>query len=133
MTLATMELQHALATKLQGDGVLTGLVNGLYDAPPQGAALPYLVFGEGEARIVPAEGPVLTETALEIEVWTDTSGRKTALMILNRLYALLHYGTLSLTGFQQVVLRVEQSSISLTEEATRLRGGLRVVATLVEA
>jgi hypothetical protein len=96
--LALMEVQRALHAKLSGDVVLAGLVNGIYDAVPPRLALPYVMIGDGQTRTLGADALSVTEVDMQIDVWTEASGRKTALTIMNRLFALLHLGTLSLTG-----------------------------------
>jgi hypothetical protein len=132
MTLALMEVQRALYTKLSGDGVLMGMINGLFDAVPQNSALPYVVIGDGNQALRPAESTIVTECRLELNVWTDTGGRKTALNILNRLHALLHLGTVTLSGFQLLTLRVEQASTALAEQAARVGGTLVVFVAVAE-
>jgi hypothetical protein len=130
--LALMEVQRGLYTKLHGDGVLMGMVTGVYDAVPQKTAVPYIVIGDGQARALPAEAMNLAELTLQLDVWTDAGGRKNALTILNRLFALLHLGTLTLTGYQQVILRCEQASTELAEQGLNLHGTMSVRATIVE-
>ena len=131
-TLALMEVQHALYTKLHGDGVLMGMVSGVYDAVPQKTALPYVVLDDGQLHPLPADNLNISELNLQLDVWTDTAGRKNALTIMSRLFALLHLGTLTLSGFQQVTLRCEQADTTLAEQNTRIRGTLVVRATVVE-
>jgi len=131
-SLALMEVQRALYTKLQGDGVLLGMVTGVYDAVPQKTALPYVVIGDGRLRTISSDALDLSEMELQLDIWTDAKGRKAALVIMSRLYALLHLGALTLSGFQQVTLRCEQADTELTEQATRIHGSLIVRATVVE-
>jgi hypothetical protein len=132
-TLALAEIQRTLYSKLQADAVLLGMVTGIYDAVPQKTNTPYVVIGDGMLREVPAEGLNLAEIEMEIDVWADTGGRKAALLILNRLWALLHLGTLTITGFQTISLRGDQSETSLMEEATQIRGRILIRATVAEA
>jgi hypothetical protein len=70
---------------------------------------------------------------LQLQVWTDVGGRKTALAIMNRLHALLHLGTLMLSGYQLVLLRCAQADTILSEHGTRVHGSLTVNATVAEA
>ncbi len=130
--LAFMEVQHALYTKLSGDGVLMGMVDGIYDVVPQQSALPYIVLGDGSGALLPADGVSVTECRLTLSVWTEAHGRKTAMTILNRLHALLHLGALTMDGFALVILRVEQAETELRERGTRIRAQLILQATVVE-
>lgn len=131
--LALMEVQQALYTKLYGDGVLMGMVTGVHDAVPQKTDLPYVVIGDGDCADIPADMLNLSQLRLRLEVWSDAAGRKTALAIMNRLYALLHLGALTISGYQLVMLRCEQADTALTEEATRIHGTMIVRIALVEA
>ena len=131
--LALMEVQHALYTKLSGDGVLMGMLTGIHDITPQKSALPYIVIGGGQAQGLPADSVNITELTLELDIWTDASGRKPALTIMNRLFALLHLGTLTLSGFEQVVMQCVQADTVLAEQGVNLRGTMRVRVTVVEA
>ncbi len=131
--MALMEVSRALFTKLSGDGVLMAMVSGIYDVVPQKTALPYVVIGDGQSRVLEAHDLNLTEMLLQFDVWTEANGRKTALMIMNRLFALLHLGTLAIPGFSTVLLRCEQADTAIEERATRVHGTLtvRVIAAEV--
>lgn len=131
-SLALMEVQRALYNKLTGDGVLMGMVTGVYDVVPQKTALPYVEIGDGETITLAADVVNVTEARVRLDVWGDTAGRKKVLAIMNRIYALLHLGTLTLSGFQQVLMRGEQAETQLVEEATRVRGTLMVRIAVVE-
>ena len=130
--LALLEVQHGIYAKLAGDGLLMGMVTGVYDAPPQQAAFPYVVIGDGKQAALPADSLQVTECRLTLHVWTDASGRKPALNILNRLYALLHQGTLTLTGYQLVLLRGVDAQTELAEQGSHMHGMLTILATVVE-
>lgn len=130
--LALMEVQRGLYNKLHGDGVLMGMVGGVYDAVPQTAALPFVVIGNGAYTTLEADAINLSELALQVDIWSEAGGRKVALTIMNRVYALLHLGTLTLSGFQLVTLRCEQAETQLTEQATRTHGSMTVRVTVVE-
>ncbi len=130
--LALMEVQRALYTKLSGDGVLMGMVTGVYDAVPQKTALPYVVIGDGRANVEPADEVTLTELQMQIEVWGDATGRKKVLTILNRIFSLMQLGTLTLTGYQHVLLRCEQADTEIAEQGQNTRGALIVRAIVAE-
>lgn len=130
--LALMEVQRALSNKLNSDVVLMGMVSGVYDAVPQRLALPYVVIGDGQMRSIDADAMNLAELNVQVDVWTDSSGRKTALTIMNRVFALLHLGTLSMSGFEQIILRCEQADTAILEQGTRIHGTLNVRVMVVE-
>jgi hypothetical protein len=130
--LALMEVQRALYTKLNSDGVLMGMVSGVHDQVPQHAALPYIELGDGAQGTVPSDDVLVTECRLRIDIWTEIGGRKTALAIMNRIHALVHLGTLSLSGYELVLLRCEQAETSLAERGQRIRGTLVLTAAVAE-
>lgn len=130
--LALMEVQHALYNKLHGDGVLMAMVSGLYDVVPQRTAMPYIVIGDGQAADIPADAVSLSQLSLRIDIWADANGRKPVLIIMNRIFSLLHLGTLTLSGFQQVLLRCEQADTAISEQATRVQGTMGVFVTVAE-
>ena len=130
--LGLMEVQRGLYTKLSGDGVLMGMVTGVYDNVPQCTAFPYIVIGDGNYATIPADGANLSECRLQIDVWSETGGRKSVLTIMNRLMALLHLGTMTLTGYQLVLLRCEQADTLLDEQGTYVHGSLVVTVTMAE-
>jgi hypothetical protein len=132
-SLALMEVQRALYTKLNGDGVLMGMVTGIHDVTPQRTVLPYVVIGDGQVQELPADALNIAELRLQLDVWTAAGGRKMALIIMNRLFALLHMGTLTLSGFQQVILRCEQADTTLVEKGINIHGTLVVRVNVVEA
>ncbi len=131
-TLAIAEVQKALFNKLRSDGVLTAMIRGIFDAVPQRTSGSYVVIGDGSQKMLSTEPPQVTECSLDIHVWTEASGRKTAITILNRIYALMHLGTLMINGFQQVTLRAEEASVTLAEDGQRINGTLTVLATVAE-
>jgi hypothetical protein len=126
MSLALNAIQQALYTKLTGDGVLMGMVSGVYDAVPQRTVVPYVVIGDGETQIL--DGPAHSDTrvTLDIDVWTATDGRKTALTIMDRMYGLLHQSTMTVTGFTLIAMRCDAALTALIEEGPNLRGTLTV-------
>ena len=131
-SLALMEVQRALYAKLTGDGALMGMISGVHDVVPPQTALPYIVIGDGQETLQAADALNVTECRLDVHVWTEAGGRKTALAIMNRLHAIMHLGTLSLTGFQLINLRVEQAQTSLSDQGTTLSGVLRLLVTVAE-
>lgn len=134
MKLASKEVQRSLYSYLMGDDTLWHMVNGnIYDSVPQQTGFPYIVIGEGVGRIIPADGVVVTECALEISVLTDGFSRRTALDIIERIYVLLHLGVLDIGSMQSVLLRADRSSVSLEENGNAMRGKITAIATVAEA
>lgn len=131
--LALMEVQRALYTKLHGDAVLMGMVTGVYDVVPQASNVPYLRIGDGDCRTLAAEAVNLSELVLELDVWATATGRKTVLTILNRLVALLHLGTMTLSGYQLVLLHCEQAATEINTQGEFVHGTMQLRVTVAEA
>ena len=132
-TLALTNIQQALYSKLTGDGVLMGMITGVYDAVPERTALPYVVIGDGSSEVADSLASTTTRCELEIEVWTDIKGRKSALIAMDRIYGILHQGTLSVSGFELLHARCLESFTELVEVGPRLRGVLRFEILVREA
>lgn len=75
----TFEFQKGLVTALRAKSTLTTLLaslrvgatdSGIYDAPPQGAKLPYLIVGEGTEQQTPYFGADARELLADVEIWT---------------------------------------------------------------
>ncbi len=126
MSFALQAVQQALYTKLIGDGVLMGMVSGIYDAPPQHAAVPYIVIGDGQAVVKPQVNSDVSECSLVLNVWTTANGRKVSLTILNRLHGLLHQGTLSISGFTLIAMRANTADTQLDANNDRILGTLEI-------
>lgn len=126
MSLPLTQVQQALMTKLAGDALLADLVDAIYDTAPQRAALPYLTLGRMDQEHVPMIGEALWQVTAALEVWTEPAGRKTALSVLERLQSLLHYGALSMTGYDVREMRVVAAECALGEQATRLVGTMEI-------
>jgi len=123
-------VQQALYTKLTGDGVLMDMVEGVYDAVPQQAIIPYIVIGDGQAEEVPQVQTRLSECTMALHVWTAGGGRKAALTILNRLHGLLHHGALTFTGFTLLAMRCMRAETQVDADHDRIYGMVELGLTV---
>jgi hypothetical protein len=130
MSLPLYKLQEALYARLSGDGVLMGLVQAVHDTVPQHSAFPYVVIGDGRQHDVPAGGVTTVRCALEIEVFSRSKGRKEALLILDRIYALLHRNVVTVDGFECIVIRCDTVQTEVLLDALTLRGSMQVAVML---
>ena len=130
--LALQAVQPAIYNKLTSDGVLMDMVSGVYDVVPQNAITPYVVIGDGTAQELPQIVNQLTEITLDLHVWSKSGGRKTVLTILNRIYGLLHQGTISPAGFTLMAMHCTDAQTNVDALHDRVEGVLRVVITVLE-
>lgn len=126
MSLAIQAIQQALYNKLTGDGVLMGMLEAVYDIPTQRSPLPYAMIADAVQEELPVVGQTMWQLAVTLEVWTDATGRRTALTVLERLNGLLHHGSLSIGGFELLEMRVLRAQCELAENAARVVGSLEV-------
>lgn len=132
MSLPLYQLQQALFTRLSGDALLMGMVRGIHDTVPQNANFPYLVIGDGNQDDLPASDIIAVRCLLDIEVFSRSKGRKEVLLILERLYTLLHRNVLSVAGYECIVTRCTRAETESLIDALTLRGNMRVTFLLIQ-
>ncbi len=107
MSAAAQALQEALFATLSTDGPLVTLLGGpkVYDGAPRNAEAPYVHLGEVTARDWSTGTETGAEIAFAIVVWSREAGRSEAHAIADRVLALLHDSSLTLSGYRLVNLR----------------------------
>ena len=120
--LALKNVQQALYSKLSGDGVLMAMITGVFDALPEQTSLPYVIIGDGVESKEDSLESSHSRCELAIHVWTGALGRKTVLNVMDRVYGLLHQGSLTLTGFELLLMRCREAFTELVEEGPHLHG-----------
>ena len=126
-TLALLPVQAAIYSKLTADGVLMGLVTGIYDTVPAHTAMPYVVIGEGESETQDLLTSTDTQCRLEISVWGEPTGRKNTLTIMDRIYGLLQHATLTISDFSLITMRCDAARTELIEEGPAIKGTLALL------
>ena len=125
-------LHKAIYQKLSEDVPLTELITGVFDRSPQGQAYPYITVGESSA----SDWSTLTTSGVEhriaVHVWSREGGRRQAELIMERVHALLHDGSLTIEGHSLVLMRFLSSGISLESDGWTYQGTMRFRA-LVES
>nr|WP_316653299.1 DUF3168 domain-containing protein [uncultured Gellertiella sp.] len=125
MSDAATALRQAIHARLSSDAALTGLLgaNRLLDRPPQGVAMPFLLYGPVSTSDYSTGTEPGEEHLLSLDIWTDPSGQKPALAIAARLKALLDDASLPLAG---------TALVSLDWRSTRTRRDPRARASVME-
>ncbi len=119
---SSWELQQAIYTALTGDAPLMGMVQGVYDHVPQGAAFPYVTVGESSVRAWRAVGLDGVETTLILHVWSRERGRKQAKQIMAEIPRILDDADLTVPGHALIWLRFEFSQTILDADGVIYHG-----------
>jgi hypothetical protein len=111
MPSAAWALQQAIFATLTADTPLVTLLGGarVYDDVPQGAAFPYLTFGQSTARDWSTGSDDGNEHILTLHVWSQANGKRQANEIMGAIRTALHDQPLTLTGHRLINLRHEFS------------------------
>lgn len=122
-------LQSAIIATLAADTALTTLLGSarrIFEAPPPGTPLPYVLYGPVATRDWSTGTDAGAEHTLTITVRAHASGRTLAHDIADRIRALLHDRSLALAGHRLVNLRqqtleVRREKDGQTTASLRLR------------
>lgn len=121
-----LAVQQAIYHKLNNDSTLSALIMGVFDRVPEGTAFPYVTVGEADCR----DWSSMTTHGLECEItlgiYSRGGGRKQPLEIMERIYTLLHEGSLSISGHALVQSRFERSEVELLGDGLTYRGRMRL-------
>ena len=127
MTHPIAALQNALVTALKADATLDGLIaGGIYDAPPKGAARPYVVVARHD--LVPRDGDAApgNDHRVLLHAWHPDPSRKAVLGIVERLVAVALGGTLAPPGLAVTNVSHERTDTAIDLET----GAARAAVTL---
>ncbi|PZP84215.1 MAG: hypothetical protein DI582_09380 [Azospirillum brasilense] len=133
MSLVMQAVQQALVFKMLGDAVLMDRVDAVYDVVPQRSALPYIAIAGIEQETRDAVGQAAWDVRVELEVWTDAQGRKQAMGALERLQAILHQASLSVSGYVVQEMRVMGARCDVAERQTRVVGTMELLLLVQQA
>jgi len=113
MTFANVALRAAIHDALCADGALTAALGGqrVYDAPPRGAAFPYVTLGEARLIDASSDGGETQEHLLTLHAWSRQGGHKEAHGIAGALLQALDDAPLAPDGHRLVNLRFSIADI----------------------
>lgn len=129
-TLALQRLQQAIYTRLSGDGVLMGLVSAIHDSVPENAGYPFVVIGDGTQQAIVADAELGDICSLQIFSYSQQAGRRETHTILDRIYGLLNFTTLTLSAGELLSMRVEKAEAKLMPQNGIVQGELRLAAVI---
>jgi Protein of unknown function (DUF3168) len=131
MTSPILALRAAILAAAQGDAELAGLMGGavrFYEEPPRAAEPVYAVFGDVRARDWSTGSDRGHEQDLSITVWAKEGSARSALVVAERLSAVLDGAALILDGHRLVHLRVGEIDARRDNHVNLARAGLRLRA-----
>lgn len=102
MSTPTLELQRSIY------GVLTGVLSvPVYDEPPEGASMPYVVIGDITETPALSHNVDGREVLVTVHVWSAYAGAAEAREIAGEVIGTLHRQRITVTGWQPVLLLLE--------------------------
>ncbi len=107
MTSPVLSLRRAIIDAASGDAELRALMGGslrLYDEPPRGAEPVYVLFGDVKAEDWSTDLDRGHAQSIDLVVWSEKGGGRTALMVADRFFAILDDAPLTLDGHRLVNL-----------------------------
>ncbi|MEE1654878.1 DUF3168 domain-containing protein [Microvirga sp. CF3062] len=111
MTSPVLALRRAIVDVASGDAELRALMGGslrLYDEPPRGAEPVYALFGDVKAEDWSTDLDRGHAQSVDVVIWSEKGGARTALMVADRFFAILDDASLTLDGHRLVNLRVTE-------------------------
>lgn len=131
-SLGLLQLQQGLFGKLSSDGVLMGMLHAIYDQVPERAQYPYAIIGDGDFRPLATDAMCGGTCRITIRIYSQKAGRKEALRIMDRMYGLLHLGTLTLIESDVIGMQVQSAQTQLLADTKTIEGELTVACLLSE-
>lgn len=123
-------LQQEVYSKLSASTALMALINGVFDGVSQAIDFPYITIGDISARDVSNAEISGVDYRLNIHIWSREAGHKQTADIIDVLYALLHNGSLSVSGKTLVAMRIFSSEIKLENDGLTRHGILKLQIVL---
>lgn len=120
-------VQLGLYNALNADGVLSDLIQAIYDHIPDHAQYPCIVIGDGTQRDIANDATLASRLELSLHAYSKGASRKPVLSILHRLHALLHHGSLSVAEGEVIHMRVEDMETRVHTANELVEGVMRIV------
>jgi hypothetical protein len=118
-----LEVQKAVFTNLEADGVITAAGIPIYDDVPQDSVYPYIVIGDDTGIEWDTNDTTGIEATITIHAWSRERGRKQVKTIMGYIYDALHRKSLAVSGLS-VVDCVWEFSETLVETDNITRHGV---------
>lgn len=120
--LALRQVQQGLYGKLANDGVLMAMITDIFDQVPERSPFPYMVIGDGDQQALATDVQLGSNVSIRLRAYSRKPSRKEVLLIMDRVYALLHHGTLMLAESEVASIRVSNASTRLLSDTKTIEG-----------
>jgi hypothetical protein len=118
-------LQTAVYDALKADSALMAKVDEVYDEPVASPTYPYVAIGDGKNNDLSTKTETLTEHTVQLDIWSDATGRMETKEIMELVHDALHGATLTVAGHVLVNLRFDEAEdIRDLDSAPRLYHGI---------
>ena len=130
MTSPVLALRAAIRDALLADAALIALLGGpkIHDEAPASAVLPYVTFGEAEARDDSTGDACGHRHRLALRVWSEQAGDAEALTIGGRIAGVVEEADLAPEGHRLIVIGVDGQEIGRPGRDGRRRMVVRISA-----
>ena len=131
MTSPVLALRRAILDAASADAELRSLMGGslrLYDEPPRGAEPVYALFGDVKAEDWSTDADRGHAQSVDLVIWSEKGGARTALMVADRFFAILDDAALTVEGHRLVNLRVTEITSARDRDSGLVRVTLRLRA-----
>ena len=124
---ASLALQQAVFSTLSADAALAALIGAghVHDHVPHAARFPYVTLGDVASEHWANLQTSGTLHRLALHVYSRGGGRKEVHQITDRLYALLHEGSLNLSGQSLLAMRFEGAEVTQEPDGISYHGKIR--------
>jgi Protein of unknown function (DUF3168) len=129
----TDALQQAVVARLRGNALFMSHVSGVYDDVPKGALLPYLTFGNLRVRDISPHQYASAEIQMELHLWSDYSGKKELIGLMQEVEALLKVDTLTLGEGTLISLSLVSQEVQVERGILMRQGRMRYVMIVQES
>lgn len=120
---ANLNTQEALYRVLTNDSTLMSLVSGVYDFVPENVSGTYITIGDDEFEpwdTMGTRGSIVTH---EIHIFDEGSrGRATVKKVMRQLYNTLHYGSITISGYDHIGTQFEFEASYQEEDGLTYHG-----------
>lgn len=122
------DLQRSIYGALTGDATLMALITGVYadvrqpDLPEADSDFPYVVIGQDNLSPFDTKTDNGASALCQIDVWSRQNNLTEAKDVASAIYAILQNGSLTITGADHILTRVESETFSSDPDGQTKRG-----------